>query len=159
MPLVPDGYKGTIVGQCVPPDMVFVPGNNTIKSFYMGISEEPNINYRVYLKWLKDVFGSSYPEMVSKAVPDNSQWAKALEYNDPYVNAYFTHPAYSYYPVVGLSWVQIQNYLAWRTDRVNEQILIQTGYLDTNAHEVDLDNFNTEAFLYGQYVGWAKKVH
>jgi gliding motility-associated lipoprotein GldJ len=41
-------------------------------------------------------------------------------------------------------------YCSWRTDRVNEQILIDKGILDVMANQADDQNFNTEVYLYRQ---------
>ena len=45
------------------------------------------------------------------------------------VTQYFRHPAYQDYPVVGVSWQQAVDYCDWRTDRVNERRLIESGAL------------------------------
>ena len=39
------------------------------------------------------------------------------------VNSYLRHPAFSDYPVVGVSWIQAYEYAEWRTDRYQELIL------------------------------------
>ena len=64
--------------------------------------------------------------------------------NDPYLQSYLTHPAFAYYPVTNLTWEQIQNYLAWKTDRLNEEILIKKGFLNPNPNQQNEDNFNTD---------------
>jgi sulfatase modifying factor 1 len=46
-------------------------------------------------------------------------------------------------------------YCKWRTDRVNELILIQRGYLKKNPYQVSEDNFNTRTYVAGQYEGLA----
>jgi len=83
-------------------------------------------------------------------------WRDKLAYNEPYVELYLRHPSYQYYPVVGINWLQATDYCAWRTDRVNEMILIREGILRVNPNQVDDDNFNTEAYLAGQYEGLVK---
>ena len=37
------------------------------------------------------------------------------------------------HPVVGVSWKQATNYAKWRTDRVNEQILVAKWYIRPGA--------------------------
>jgi gliding motility-associated lipoprotein GldJ len=76
-----------------------------------------------------------------------------MGFNDPYVQYYFRHPSYNNYPVVGVSWVQANDYCLWRTDRVNEQLLIDEGELNPDPNQSDEKNFNTEAYLAGQYEG------
>jgi len=129
------------------------PRQVTISSFYMDQTEVSNLDYREYIYWLNRVFGESYPTVVQKALPDTLVWRDRLAYNEPLVHTYFRHPSYQYYPVVGVSWVQANDYASWRTDRVNENILIQTGILDFDPDQKDENNFNTEAYLAGQYEG------
>ena len=49
--------------------------------------------------------------------------------------------------------VQANDYCLWRTDRVNEQILIDEGELNPDPNQLNEKNFNTEAYLAGQYEG------
>jgi len=130
----------------------------TVSSFYMDENEVSNVDYREYLYWTRRVFGEVYPEVYVKALPDTLVWRKPLAYNEPYVDYYFRHPAYNNYPVVGISWLQADNYCTWRTDRVNEQILVDEGILDHNPMDQQGDNnFNTEAYYAGQYEGQVRK--
>ena len=106
---------------------------------------------------VKRVYGQSYPEVYTKALPDTLVWRDKLGYNEPYVTQYLRHPAYRNYPVVGVSWSQANDYCNWRTDRVNERILINEGILKEDIEQVDDNTFNTEAYLAGQYEGIVKK--
>jgi len=130
-----------------------IPRRVTVSSFYMDETEVTNLDYREYLYWLGRVFGEDYPEVVKKAKPDTLVWRSKLAFNEPYVEYYFRHPAYMDYPVVGVDWLQASDYCAWRTDRVNETILIREGILYVNPAQVAEDNFNTEAYLENQYEG------
>ena len=134
-----------------------VPRKVTVSSFYMDKTEVSNIHYREYLYWLKRTFGADYPQVMAKALPDTLVWREELAYNEPYVEYYFRHPAYQDYPVVGVSWLQAVEYCKWRTDRVNELMLQDKGVLNVNPNQVNEDNFNTEAYLLGQYEGMVKK--
>lgn len=129
----------------------------SVSSFYMDESEVSNLDYLEYLYWLQRVYGQDYPEVYSKALPDTLVWRNPLSYNEPFIENYFRHPAYQNYPVVGVSWVQASEYCIWRTDRVNENILIEKGILKVNPNQVNEDNFNTQAYLAGQYEGLVKK--
>ncbi|MCB0755501.1 MAG: SUMF1/EgtB/PvdO family nonheme iron enzyme [Flavobacteriales bacterium] len=130
-----------------------MPRRTTVSSFYMDETEVTNVDYREYLYWITRVFYASYPEVYKRALPDTLVWRSKLGFNEPYVELYLRHPAYNYYPVVGVNWLQATDYCAWRTDRVNEHILIREGILRTNPNQVDEDNFNTDAYLSGQYEG------
>jgi formylglycine-generating enzyme len=130
-----------------------IPRRVTISSFYMDETEVANVHWREYLYWLDRVYGLDYPEVYNRALPDSLVWRSQLAYNEPLVEYYFRHPAYQYYPVVGVSWLQASDFCAWRTDRVNEQILVREGILRVNPDQINEDNFNTEAYLAGQYEG------
>ncbi|MGD0582786.1 MAG: SUMF1/EgtB/PvdO family nonheme iron enzyme [Bacteroidales bacterium] len=128
------------------------PRTVTVSSFYMDETEVRNVDYREYLHWLRHVY-TGYPEVYRRALPDTLVWRSPMGFNDPYVQYYFRHPSYNNYPVVGVSWVQANDYCLWRTDRVNEQILIDEGELNPDPAQKDEKNFNTEAYLAGQYEG------
>lgn len=129
------------------------PRRVTVKTFYMDETEVANVDYLEYLYWLNRVFGTDYPEVYQNALPDTLVWRERLAYNEPMVESYLRHPAYHYYPVVGVSWVKATNYCAWRTDRVNEMLLVNRGILDLDPDQLNENNFNTEAYLAGQYEG------
>lgn len=128
----------------------------TVQSFYMDRTEVRNIDYVEYLYWLGRVFGANYPQVYRKALPDTLVWREKLAYNEPMVEVYLRHPAYKNYPVVGISWTQANDYCLWRTDRVNEMLLVKKGILNFDTKQQDENNFNTEAYLAGQYTGDVK---
>lgn len=129
-----------------------MPRRVSVSSFYMDETEVSNLDYREYLYWISRVF-SEYPEVYKNNLPDTLVWRRKLAYNEPYVEYYFRHPAYQDYPVVGVNWLQANDYCAWRTDRVNERILINKGFLLEDPNQQGSQNFNTEAYLAHQYEG------
>jgi len=131
-----------------------VPRTVTVSSFYMDETEVTNHNWTEYLYWLKRIYGDSYPEIYSNALPDTLVWRSKVAYNEPYVEYYLRHPAYADYPVVGVNWLQANDFCAWRGDRVNELILIREGLLNHNpTGQVDEDHFSTDSYFAGQYEG------
>lgn len=124
----------------------------SVHSFYMDECEISNLNYLEYLHWLRRVY-VDYPEVWETALPDTNCWRNKLAYNEPYVEYYLRHPAYKNYPVVGVNWLQATAYAAWRSDRVNEMILIREGILEPNIDQMNEENFNQGAYLAGQYQG------
>lgn len=144
------------VEQDVTYDWNNMPRRVTVASFYMDQTEVSNVNYREYLHWIRRVL-VSYPQVYRNALPDTLVWRTKLGYNDPYVETYFRHPAYNDYPVVGVNWLQANDYCLWRTDRVNEQLLVDAGILKFSADQKDADNFNTDAYLAGLYQGTVNK--
>ncbi len=130
----------------------------TVSSFYMDQYETRNVDWREYTHWLNLVFGQTAPALVEKAQPNKETWREELAYNEPYLEFYFTHPAYDQYPVVGITWEQAMDYCSWRTDRVNELALIRSGAIlppDFRALEGEIDYdfiasefvFNTQKYL------------
>lgn len=120
-----------------------------VSSFYMDITEVTNHNWCEYLYWTKRVF-VDYPLVYENVLPNELVWQENGVYNDPKVENYLRHPAYINYPVVGISWLQANNFCAWRTDRVNENILIREGILLENPNQQN-EPFTTGAYLAGQY--------
>ena len=130
------------------------PTRVTVSSFYIDETEVTNLDWREYLYWLKRIYGDSYPEVYRNALPDTLVWREKMEYNEPYVELYLRHPAYDDYPVVGVNWLQASDYCEWRTDRVNELILIREGLLVHNpSAQVDEEHFTTDSYFGGQYEG------
>ncbi len=128
-----------------------IPRRVTVSSFYLDEVEVTNHAWLEYLYWLKRVYGDDYPEIYNKALPDTLVWRSKLAYNEPYVDYYLRHPAYNDYPVVGVNWLQANDYCAWRSDRVNEAILIREGLFEHFPQQINEDHFSTDAYLAGQY--------
>jgi len=134
-----------------------VPRRVTVSSFYMDETEVSNFSYLEYLYWTNRVFGPTFPDIYQKALPDTLVWREKLAYNEPYVEYYLRHPSYRDYPVVGIDWLQANEFCAWRTDRVNEFILIREGLLEHTPVSTDQDYFSTEAYLSGKWQGQLKQ--
>lgn len=125
-----------------------VPRRITVSSFYMDETEISNLDYLEYLHWLERVFVPADLKVVyDNALPDENVWRDQLKYAETQVEYYFRHPAFRDYPVVGVNWLQATNYAAWRTDRVNEMILVEQGFINWNPEATPEGYFNTEAYL------------
>ena len=130
------------------------PRRVTVSSFYMDETEVTNMFWLEYLEWLDRIYGNSFPEIVERALPDTLAWREKLAYNEPMVKYYLRHPAYREYPVVGVSWRQAADFCKWRTDRVNENILIQEGLFVHNPEsQMDEEHFTTDTYFNRQYFG------
>ena len=127
----------------------------TIPSFYMDETEVSNQDWLDYLHWISITFPDDH-ELYYNASPDTLVWRSPLSYNEPYVNNYLRHPAFQDYPVVGVTWDQVQDYCQWRTDRANEHILQVKGILASASTSKNgqapktPQPFNTEMYLNGQ---------
>jgi gliding motility-associated lipoprotein GldJ len=139
----------------------------TVPSFYMDETEVANQDWLDYLHWISVTYPDDH-ELYYNALPDTLVWRKPLSYNEPYVDNYLRHPAFQDYPVVGITWDQVQDYCVWRTDRTNENILRERGNMvawnDLNGKgkgkgkaaapaPANKDPFNTDIYLNGQYKG------
>ncbi|SEJ70272.1 gliding motility-associated lipoprotein GldJ/gliding motility-associated lipoprotein GldJ,TIGR03530 [Dyadobacter sp. SG02] len=89
----------------------------SIQSFYMDQTEVANVHY---LEYLNAIQKDSSEEFYAKALPDTNVWYNELSFNDSYVTMYLRHPGFRLYPVVGVSWVQANDYCAWRTAAVSQ---------------------------------------
>ncbi len=133
------------------------PRPMTVSSFYMDEVETSNGDYNEYTYWLERIYGQDYPEVVEKAMPDQLVWNSVAGFRDPMTENYFENPGYNNYPVVGVTWEQARDYCDWRTDRINEYILIQAKILKFDAGQTADNHFNTDAYLAGQYSGIVNK--
>ena len=139
---------GTFTMGSVQDDVMFdwntTPVKQQVRSFYMDEAEVTNIEYLLYLQYLEKVFPPSddtYRKIYQAALPDTLVWRNTLGFNELLTENYLRHPAYAEYPVVGVSWRQATEFCKWRTDRVNEKILIDKGVLHTLF---DMDSINVE---------------
>jgi gliding motility-associated lipoprotein GldJ len=163
---------GAFAGQEVPLGMVTIEGgsftmgqvqddvmfdwNTTpkkmhIRSFFMDETEVTNSEYFLYVQYIKDVFPPSeekYKHIYNSVLPDTLVWRKSLGNTDILSENYLRHPAYADYPVVGVSWLQANQYCKWRTDAVNLKKLIDKGYIKNIFDNDTLRNFfDTDVFL------------
>src|ERR1035437_8502406 len=130
-----------------------IPRRVTVSSFYIDQTEVRNLDYLEYIHWTSRVFGANFYDIIKKALPDTLVWRDRLAYNEPYVEYYLRHPSYRDYPVVGVNWLQASDFCAWRTDRVNEFILIREGILEHTPSPTENDYFNTDQYLAGKWQG------
>ena len=150
---------GTFTMGSVQDDVMFdwntTPVKQQVRSFYIDQAEVTNREYVLYLQYLEKVFPPSddtYRKIYQAALPDTLVWRNTLGFNELLTENYLRHPAYADYPVVGVSWRQATEYCKWRTDRVNEKILIDKGVLHTLFDHDSLkvegaNRFDTETYL------------
>ncbi|AQS95127.1 MULTISPECIES: gliding motility lipoprotein GldJ [unclassified Polaribacter] len=122
-----------------------------VRSFFMDEAEVTNSEYFLYVQYMKDVFSPSeekYKHIYNSTLPDTLVWRKSLGNTDILTENYFRHPAYADYPVVGVTWLQANEYCKWRTNAVNLKKLIDKGHIK-NIFESDSTRnfFDTERFL------------
>lgn len=86
---------------------------------YMDETEITNFNWQEYVMWLENKHGKNAEEY-KNALPDTLVWRNKESQNEPYVQYYYSHPAYKEFPVIGISYEQAVQYCKWRTERVKE---------------------------------------
>ena len=135
------------------------PNNMHIRSFYMDEAEVTNSEYLLFVQYTKDVFPPEDPKfkhIYTSVLPDTLVWRKGLGNTALLSENYLRHPAYADYPVVGVSWLQANQYCKWRTNAVNLKILMDKGVIN-NIWKMDSiafngkDVFDTEVYLEKPY--------
>lgn len=99
--------------------LVLDKDTTNIQAFYMFETEISNLDYREYLMWLKN---NNKTEELAIAQVDSTKWSTPNAYNQPFVNYYFSHPAYNQYPAVNISYEAAQLYCKWLTDRLKQTV-------------------------------------
>ena len=140
-----------------------------LETDHFGIRVKPILNreYLIFLSWYISVYGSSYPEKVMNILPKESldpRYGSNFEI-DEILNAststlknYIFNSKYIDYPLIGLSFPQIMEMQRWMSDRYNENVLIEKGFIRFNPNQKDEDCFSMESFLVNQYIGDVRKT-
>ncbi|MCR9171152.1 MAG: formylglycine-generating enzyme family protein [bacterium] len=85
----------------------------SIQAFYMQVNEVSNEQYRTFLN---DLLIQGREDEYIKAYPHEHQWVDELSgATDAMFRLYFTHPAYSNYPVVNVTREGAEMYCKWLT--------------------------------------------
>ena len=160
---VPDGMVAVeggsfTIGQ-VQDDVMFdwntTPQQMHVRSFYLDEAEVTNSEYLLFLEVTKDVFPpeeEKYKNIYTSLLPDTLVWRNSLGNTELLSESYLRHPAYSDYPVVGVSWIQAVQYCKWRTSAVNLKKLIDKGVLSNVLENDTIRNFfDTDLYLENPY--------
>ena len=124
-------------------------GKSKIKDFYMAKYEVSNGDWQKFETAMKAKYGA---EKAKVFLPDTLVWRKQNNFNEPMVTHYYRHPAYRNYPLVGLSYTLIQEYIKWKNDEAAALLKANnvTGYTVTyrlpTANEMEFvlqDKYNS----------------
>lgn len=148
---------------------------------FIAISQRPvtNREYIIYLMWLRNTFVGELSDVFYNSVPGlnidslkrfvASNYKKkaysyhfvdmntVINYSKPFVKDYIFNPKYLDYPVVGVSWLNANNYGKWLSDRYNEVTLVKKGHIEHVPNPTDQDYFNTEDYVAGMWQGQLKQ--
>ncbi len=83
---------------------------------FADMTEIANIHYLEYCKWV----GENEPEKYTACLPDTTVWFDIDEYADSYVANYFSYSGFKFFPVMGITKQQAENYAQWRSKIVTE---------------------------------------
>lgn len=111
------------------------------KSFIISKHKTTNQEYLCFLMWTYRVFGQDYPEVFEEMLPDTVLYPDIFK------------PEKSNMPVKGINKKQANAFCQWRSDRLNEFILIREGVLGKDFEQKNERNFNTEFYLSNNYNG------
>lgn len=84
----------------------------TTQSFYMMKVEVPNMLYRLFIA---DLQNQGRVDEVKVSLPDSNAWGTN---NLAYVDYYYSHPAYSEYPVIQVPRQGVLLFCAWLAEKV-----------------------------------------
>ena len=108
-----------------------------VNKFDVATSRYPDgASVRVDTFWINEEDGGIYDSTIVRPLrepkdlltqkiicvyPDTLVWIRDFQYsyNDPMMHKYFSHPGYSDYPVVGVTWEQAHAFCDWRTKFFN----------------------------------------
>lgn len=80
------------------------------------------VSNAMYKEFLMGLIEDGRAAEVARFAPDLSVWEKDLNFNDPYTQYYFKHPAFMEYPVVGVSYEAAVAYCEWLTSRITDAV-------------------------------------
>ncbi len=128
-----------------PPGTVEVEPN-----LFFDETEITNLGYRGFTYWTNQLYGENSEE-VRKIQPDTTVWAELDGHFEDMASKYLKHSAYNNYPVVGVSYEQAKAYSQWRSDRVMQVYLIESGKIVAHPDNSPETAFTIERYFTGQY--------
>jgi formylglycine-generating enzyme required for sulfatase activity len=91
----------------------YIRGLDSCSEFYVASTEVTNIQWKEFLMYLKQ---EGRMQEYEANILDTTVWRQRLGYNEPFVNYYYQHQAYSEYPAVGMTLKQAIAYADWLTE-------------------------------------------
>ncbi len=129
----------------IPPNEVKVADN-----FFCDRTEMDNIGWREYIFWTKRTFGDNSPEYFA-TLPDTLVWRENYSCLESFIDYYLKHPAYTWFPVVGVTQQQAIDYSKWRSDRWFEKLLIDMNKIEWDSTQNKDTYFTIEKYFNGTF--------
>ncbi|MEI7595665.1 MAG: SUMF1/EgtB/PvdO family nonheme iron enzyme [Bacteroidota bacterium] len=117
---------------------------NGAESFIISKYKTTNKDYLCFLQWNYRVFSHDYMQAYKDLLPDTAKYPDLF------------NPLKLNEPVKGVSYKQAQAFCQWRSDRMNEYILIREGIMNKDPNQINEENYTTESYLAFQYIGMTK---
>jgi len=98
-----------------------------VSPFYMFKTEITNEQWKEFIADItqghskKTGLADSFGWNPIALIPDTMVWLNQMNYSEPFVHYYYQHPAYSDYPVVGVSQFQATQFTDWLEQKWNQQ--------------------------------------
>ena len=89
------------------------PVKDSLLEFFIAATEVTNFQWKEFLMYLKQ---EGRMEEYRDNILDTTVWRHLLAYNEPFVDYYYQHKAYSEYPAVGMTLKQAKAYANWLTE-------------------------------------------
>lgn len=116
-------------------------GDNT----YMDAREVAVTYWDEYSHWNSRIYGQNSEEYKACKV-DTNTWLFSKQCDDNMQYWYISHPAYWYYPIVGISYTQAEEYTKWRTKMVFLMMLYKHNVISVDTSSKFHSNFSIESF-------------
>jgi hypothetical protein len=128
-----------------PPSGVKVADN-----FYCDRSEMNNLGWREYSYWTKRTFGDNSVEY-DASLPDTLVWRENFSCLESLVHHYLKDPAYTSFPVVGVTQQQANDFSKWRSDRYFEKLLLDMNKIEWDSTQNSDTYFTIEKYFTGTF--------
>lgn len=96
-----------------------------VNAFFLSRTEVSNLEYREFIADLKR---TGDDKALVAALPDTAQWVTTFAFCEPFRLHYFSHPAYSNYPVVNVGQQAAVAYCSWLERKLNALAPEGTSY-------------------------------
>jgi len=119
------------------------------ENLFCDQTEITNLHWLEYMYWNIKIFGENSEEHKA-SIPDTNVW-NSVSCEVSIENRLYNNSAYRDYPVIGISQQQANDYSTWRSDRVFEVYLIETGRIESNPNQNAANYFSIARYFQGSY--------